>query len=132
MDEEHRRWTRFLYDVDLTDPSLYDLVLNLEQMTLVEACDAICLLAERGCFQTTPETQADLDNLALASSVKANLAMNPDTSDLQFEVAARAGSISLKGAVDTPDQARKIRRFVESIPGVRNAALEELQLVTRI
>jgi cytidylate kinase len=132
MDEDRRKWTRFLYGVDWTDASLYDLVLNLEQMTLIEACDVICLLAETGCFQTTPETQADLDNLALASCVKANLAMNPDTCDLQFEIAAQAGSISIKGAIDTPGQARKIRSFVENIPGVHAVSLEELSLVTRI
>ncbi len=132
MDEDHRKWTRFLYGVDWTDPLLYDLVLNLEQMTLVEACDAICLMAERGCFRSTPETQADLENLALASWIRANLAMNRDTSDVQFEVTAQAGSISIKGAIDTPGQARDIRSFVEKVPGVKEVRLEELSLVTRI
>lgn len=132
MDDDRRKWTRFLYGVDWTDASLYDLVLNLEQMTLIEACDAICLLAESDCFKTTRETQADLDNLAMASRVKANLAMNPDTCDLQFEIAAHAGSISIKGEIDTPGQARKIRSFAVKIPGVRKVTLEELSLVTRI
>ena len=132
MDEDRRKWVRFLYGVDWTDASLYDLVLNLEQMTLVEACDVVCLLAESGCFQTTPETQADLDNLALASRVKASLAMNPDTCDLQFEIAAQAGSISIKGDIDTPSQMRKIRSLVENISGVRGVTLTELSLVTRI
>jgi cytidylate kinase len=131
-DEERRKWTRFLYGVDWTDPSLYDLVLNLEQMTLIEACDVICRLAESGCFQTTRETQADLDNLALASCVKANLAMNPDTSDLQVEVAARNGFVSIKGAIDAPGQIRKIRSIVANLSGVRDVALKELSLVTRI
>jgi hypothetical protein len=132
MDEDRRKWTRFLYGVDWTDASLYDLVLNLEQMTLVEACDTICLLVESGCFKTTPETQADLDNLALASRVKAQLAMNPDSCDLQFEIAADAGSISIKGEIDTPGQAKKIRSFIENIPGVHDVTLKELSLVTRI
>jgi len=132
VDEERRKWTRFLYGVDWTDSSLYDLVLNLEQMTLVEACDAICALAGSPCFQTTPETQADLNNLALASFVKANLAMNSDTRDLQFEIAAQAGSISIKGEIDGPGQAKKIRSIVENTPGVREVILEELSLVTRI
>ena len=131
-DEERRKWTRFLYGVDWADASLYDLVLNLEQMTLVEACDVICRLAESVCFQSTPETQADLDNLALASRVKANLAMNPDTSDLQVEVAARGGFVSIKGPIDAPGQIRKIRSIVENLSGVRDVALKELSLVTRI
>jgi len=132
MDEDRRKWARFLYGVDWTDASLYDLVLNLEQMTLVEACDVICLLAESGCYQTTRETQADLNNLALASCVKAKLAVNPDTCELQFEIAADAGSISIKGEIDERGQARKIRSFVEKIPGVHAVSVEELSLVTRI
>jgi hypothetical protein len=131
-DADRQKWTRFLYGVDWTDASLYDLVLNLEQMTLVDACNAICVLAESACFQTTPETQADLDNLALASCVKAHLAMNADTADLAFEVTAEAGSVAVKGAIDSPDHAKKIRRFVESIPGVHSVSLKELALATRI
>jgi cytidylate kinase len=132
MDEDRRKWARFLYGVDWTDASLYDLVLNLEQMTLVEACNVICLLAESGCYQTTMETQADLNNLALASWVKAKLAVNPDTCELQFEIAADAGSISIKGEIDEGGQARKIRSCVEKIPGVHAVSVEELSLVTRI
>ena len=132
IDDERRKWTRFLYGVDWTDPSVYDVVLNLEQMTLVEACDAICTLAGSACFQTTPETRADLDNLALASRVKADLAMNPDTCDLQFEITADAGSIAIKGGADSPEQLKKIRAFTENIPGVRRVAVTEVSLLTRI
>ena len=132
MDEDRRKWTRFLYGVDWTDSSVYDLVLNLEQMTLVDACDAICTLAESACFQATPETKADLDNLALASRVKAELAMNTDTCDLQFEITADAGSVAIKGGADSPEQVKKIRAYIENIPGVRRATVKEVSLITRI
>ena len=132
MDDDRRKWTRFLYSVDWTDASLYDLVLNLEQMTLIEACDVICHLAESECFQITPDTQADLDNLALSSRVKAHLALNHDTGNLQFEVAAQAGFVFIKGEIDTPGQARKIRSFVENIQGVKAVSVEELLVVARI
>ncbi|MGE5112490.1 MAG: cytidylate kinase family protein [Acidobacteriaceae bacterium] len=132
VDEERRKWTRFLYGVDWTDPAIYDVVLNLEQMTLVDASDVICALIASACFQTTPETYADLHNLALASSVKAHLAMNSETSNLQFEVAAENGSVSIKGEIDSPDQGKRVQSFVKTIAGVRAVALNELSLVTRI
>ncbi len=131
-DEDRRKWTRFLYGVDWTDPSLYDIVINLEQMTLVQACDAICLLAESACFQTTPEILAELDDLALASSVKATLARNHDTSDLQLEITARSGALSITGPVDSPAQAKNIRHVIEKMPGVHSVSLQELSLTTRI
>jgi cytidylate kinase len=132
VDADRRKWTRFLYGVDWADASLYDVVLNLEQMSIEEACEGICALAQSKSFQPTAETLAAIEDLALASCVKANLAMNPATCDLQFEVAARSGSVSVRGDIDTPGQAKKIRAFVEAIPGVSKLNLEELALTNRL
>jgi cytidylate kinase len=132
VDEERRKWTRFLYGVDWTDPSLYDLVLNLEEINLIDASDVICALTESPRFEPTRETLDGLENLALASSVKAHLAMNPETRNLQFEVEADAGNVSLKADVDSPLQAKAICAIVKRIPGVRSVSSNELALVTRI
>ncbi len=35
VDKERVKWTRFLYGVEWQDPSLYDVVLNLEHMTVL-------------------------------------------------------------------------------------------------
>lgn len=131
-DEERRRWTRFLHGVDWADPSLYDLVINLEHMTLVDASDAICTLAQSACFKPTEETDADLNNLALASWVRATLAMDAATSEHQFEVTAQHGHVKIKGGVDSAEQIRKIRAIVTGIPGVQEVTVRELALVTRI
>ncbi len=132
MDEDRRKWTQFLYGVDWADASLYDIVLNLEQMTLDEACEVVATAAQLKCFAHTAATQRALDDLAKASWVKANLAMNADTCDLQLEVTAHDGSVSLMGKIDTPSQAKKIRSLVKSIPGVQEVHLDELRLATRI
>lgn len=131
MDEERRKWTQFLYGVDWTDASLYDLVVNLEQMSPQEACDVIVAAAELNCFASSAATKRAIDDLAMASLVKVNLAMNPETSD-QFEVEAHGGAVSIKGKIDAPAQAKKIRSFVQTIPGVQQVHLHELKLATRI
>jgi cytidylate kinase len=131
-DADRRKWTRFLYNVDWADPSLYDVVLNLEQICLEAACDAIAAVAQAPCFRPTAEANAAIADLALASCAKANLATHPDTHDLQFDIVANQGSLSIKGNIDAPTQAKKIRSLVESIPGVRKVNLEELALATRI
>ncbi len=132
MDEDRRKWTQFLYGVDWTDASLYDLVVNLEQMSPQEACDVIATAAELKCFASTAATQRAIEDLAVASLVKANLAMNPDTCEPQLEVLAHGGSVSIKGKIDGPGQAKKIRSFVQTIPGVKAVHLQELELATRI
>ncbi len=131
MDDDRRKWTQFLYNVDWGDASLYDIVLNLEQMELEEACEIIALAAKSPSFAATAETQKAIDDLARASRVKANLAIDPATCDVQFEVAATGASVSVKGHIVNPDQARKVRQVVTAIPGVSEVRLEELELATR-
>ena len=132
VDEDRRKWTRFLYSVDWADASLYDIVLDLEQMTLVEASDVLCLLAASDAFKSTPETRAALENLALASCAKAHLAMHHDTWDREFDIVADNGTLSVRGTIDGPVQANKIRGIVESVPGVHKVSLKELSLVSRM
>lgn len=131
MDEDRRKWTQFLYGVDWRDASLYDLVLNLEQMNLEEACEVICTVSRLKCFGSTPESQRAMDDLAKASRVRASLAMNPATSDLQFEVVAQGGSVSIKGDIVSPDQIKKISRIAGAVPGVTEVQLDQLALATR-
>ena len=131
MDEDRRKWTKFLYGVDWRDASLYDIVLNLEQMNLEEACDVICCAAQLSYFEFTPEIQRSMNDLALASHVKANLAMNPATFNVQFEVLAKGGSVSVKGDIIGPYQAKKVGGIVRAIPGVTEVHLDQLEVVTR-
>ncbi len=132
VDEDRRRWTKFLYDLDWTDASLYDLVLNLEQISVQEACSVICSASQLKCFESTPDTQRAIDDLALASHVKAILAMDPATANLQFEVAAEGGCVSVKGGVVSPGQARTIGNIVRSVTGVAAVELRQLELVAHI
>jgi len=131
MDEERRKWTQFLYGVDWRDASLYDLVLNLEQMSLEEACDVIATASRLKCFAATAETRRALDDLARAAHVKASLAMNPATADLQFAVVAQNGSVSIKGDIVSPGQIKTIGGIVRAVPGVREVHLDQLELATR-
>ena len=130
-DLDRRKWTQFLYGVDWTEASLYDLVLNLEQMNLEEACDVIWHAAQLKCFAATADTQRAIDDLATASRVKANLAMNPSTSDLQFEVAAQGGVVTVKGDIVSPDQVKKISTIVRAVRGVTDVRLTQLELATK-
>jgi Cytidylate kinase-like family len=132
VDQDRRKWTKFLYDVDWTDASLYDVVLNLEQINLQEACDVICSVSQLKCFEFTPDCQRAMDDLALASCVKANLAMDPATATFQFEVVAEGGSVSVKGGIISPGQIKLIGDIVRYVPGVASVDLRQLKLVTHI
>ncbi|MCF6245959.1 MAG: cytidylate kinase-like family protein [Desulfobacula sp.] len=72
-DQERRKWTQSLYNVDPLDSFLYDLVLHIRQFTVSDAVDFICRAASLNQFQTTPGSQQKMDDLTLSTQVKATL-----------------------------------------------------------
>ncbi len=128
-DQERRKWTHFLYGVDWGDASLYDIVLNLEHVTVEEACETICAMTLLKSFQFTPECEQAMDDVALASRIRANLAIDPATSDLELEVAAHSGSVIVRGVLLTANQASDVRRIARANPGVHSVHLNELTVV---
>jgi cytidylate kinase len=72
-DEERRKWTLYLYGKDTTDVSLYDMMLHINTMSVRDAVEIIQCALKRPCFQTTPQSQAVLNNLVLSSQVEAHL-----------------------------------------------------------
>ncbi len=70
-DEERRKWSLHLYGIDTHDPSLYDLVIHVSKMTVDDAAEVICHTVGLETFRTTPDSQKDIDDLAIAAEVKA-------------------------------------------------------------
>jgi hypothetical protein len=124
MDHDRRQWTQFLYGVDWGDPALYDLVINLEEITIEQACLLVISMLEQGGFEWTPERQTMVDDLALASRVRAELAVNPFTSNLEVDVKASGGAVSVRG--DFFEQSEAVLRVALAVPGVTGLTVEEI------
>jgi hypothetical protein len=126
-DEERNRWSRKLFLIDPRDCNLYDLVLNIDKCTVVDAVDLICHTAGFKGFQTTPESQKAMDDLQLACEVKVRLVdVRPDV-----EVSADNGTVSVITEAHSPQEenvAREIRRIAETVPGVSNVLVHVRQL----
>ncbi len=133
VDEERRKWTRYLYGVSWEDPVLYDVVYNLENINIDQVCESINTLI-RGCqcFQFTPECQAELEDLAIASRVRANVALNPPTSHLEIEVEAKGGHVAIRGKVTETDERKEVERVALAVPGVTTLNLDQLIPGTRV
>jgi cytidylate kinase len=131
MDQDRRKWTQYLYGVDWGDPALYDVVLNLEYMNIPEACAGISTLVRQRCFEFTAEDQAAMDDLALASRIRAELAVNPSTSHLEVEVLSTLGAITIHGRIPTMDDLEEVRRIITSMPEVKSLNLDELATPVR-
>jgi cytidylate kinase len=133
VDEERRKWTRYLYGVSWEDPVLYDVVYNLENINIDQVCESInTLIRSCQCFQFTPDCQAELEDLATASRVRANVALNPPTSHLEIEVEAKSGHVAIRGKVTEPNERKEVERVALAVPGVTSVNLSELIPTTQV
>lgn len=132
MDQDRRKWTHFLYGVDWGDPALYDMVLNLEHMSIQDSCDVVAGTVKERCFEFTPECQGAMDDLALASRVRAALVLDKATADLEVDVLARDGSVTIRGKLSYRDQLREVQRVAQAVPGVTSVDLDQLASLVNV
>ncbi len=131
MDEHRRKWTQYLYGVDWTDPSLYDMVINLENITLADAVGSIAYAVRRQpCFRFDGRCQSMMEDLALACRVKAKLALDQATAHLEFEITAHEGRVAVTGKLPEPRLIAEVRRIAEGVEGVRAVDLSGLMAPT--
>jgi len=123
VDKERAKWTRFVYGVEGADPSLYDLVVNLEHTAMNTACECVCALAKAKEFQPTDESRKAMGDLALSSRVTAKLAMDEGTMPADLNVVADDGAVTVEGKVRLDRDLYTIRDLVAQIDGVTDVTV---------
>lgn len=130
-DEARARWTRIMYGVDWADPALYDMVVNLEQLSGGEACASILQAARQPRFAATPETRERHQDFALACRVKLALEQSPASRGLPLDVSAKRGVVAVAGVAPealmpagmTDVFRRELTSVVSAVEGVRAVQL---------
>ena len=128
VDEVRFRWAKFLYNEDWSDPANYDIVINLQTMTIKTACDIIVQLVHSPEYSMTKERMKELSDLALAAKIKAILATDPVARGFDLEIKADGDSVLLEGYVEQENLRNQIIKQVKEIEGVREV---KNALVTR-
>ncbi len=123
-DREKSGRMRYLYEADLNDPSLYDLVINTEKMSIEAGVELIAASAGRADFATTDAGRQIVADRALASQVQVALATSPDTRKYQITVEAQRGVVTLAGTA-AMDEAALVAR---SVRGVREVKTQQLEI----
>jgi cytidylate kinase len=117
VDEEWVRWTRFIYGVDWRDPSLYDLVINLEHVSVDMASKCVLEVSRQPEFQSTPKVRERLVDFALGCRVRLALALDPASRDLDLEVVAKKGVVKVSGKLPETSASQPPLRNPESALG---------------
>ena len=122
-DSEKAGRMRYLYEVGITDPTLYELVLNTEKLSVAAAVGVIAGAVEQPELGTTPASAQLVADRALASRVQVALATHPETRKYRITVEARGGIVTLEGTA-AMDEAMDVARSVEGVRDVRARQVE--------
>ncbi len=132
VDEDRVRWTRFIYGVDWRDPAHYDLVVNLENISIPAAGEIIARAASRVEYAITPPVLKALADFRLACRVKVALAVNPQTRGIDLKVRADGGALTVEGDLPAAGMLTRasrrdeeeVLRTAREVPGVVDVALD--------
>lgn len=126
VDEARARWVKMMYGMNIEDPGLYDLVINLKTMTVPAACNIVTRAVQQPDFAVTSEVKTRFRDFRIASRVQAALASERETRALDLRIEAHDGVVEVFGTAPALKTGRMGEQLVEiagSVPGV-----EEVQL----
>lgn len=118
VDEERLRRMRYLFEIDWRDPALYDVIFNLEHMSLETIADVVVHMAQHPEYRPTPASEKALADLVLSCRVKAAVAAHPATLGIEVEVRADGGTVWLTGVLEFPELVTEVSQVAENVPGV--------------
>lgn len=115
---------RYLYEVDIADPALYDLVVNTEKLRGEAVVEMIERAVRRPEMVTTDSGRRVVASRALASRVQVALATHPETRRYRISVEAQDGVVTLEGTAAL-DRAVEVAR---GVPGVVHVKTQQLDI----
>lgn len=123
-DMEKAGRSRYLYDLDPTDASLYDLVINTEKLSAEVFVEIVAGTVKRPDLATTPAGRQMVADRALSSQVQVALATHPDTRRYRITVDAREGVVTLEGTAAL----EKAAEVVRGCSGVVDVKIQQLEV----
>ncbi|UCG88680.1 MAG: cytidylate kinase family protein [Gemmatimonadota bacterium] len=120
-DNARNKWIRWVHGVEADDIRTYDLLINLERIPIETAATIVAETAERD-FRTTPESQQILDDLVLASEIRARIGLLRTIADDKIGIDADHAVITISANVRSLADVQKDKELAQQIPGVKRVA----------
>ena len=125
IDERRKKWSLFLYGVEWKDSSHYDIVLNLEKISIELASEVLAKIASAKQFQSNSESLKTIKDLHLAATARVYLQQSPRTrgSEVEIEADSSSGLLTVRG--NTPKTGSRmwekdIKNILSKIDGVKD------------
>jgi cytidylate kinase len=120
VDEDIHRWVRVLYNTDWDDPSLYDITINAEHLSIENSASLLMQMAKLPEFEPSPASQQVVEDLLLASRCRLAIGGDKRTHPLKVTVHAEKGRVSVTSLPRQAKLAEDIPSVLERIEGIRS------------
>ncbi len=120
MDNDRAHWGRTVWGVEVNDPASFDLVINLDNITINGAAEIIAKTLEQDAFQNREEdNEVSGDELTIAR-VWAALTHNKPTRSVRVQVSCCRGHVSISGDVASHKMMNAVAAITEQVEGVQS------------
>lgn len=133
IDDRRKKWSHFLYGVDWQDPANYDIVFNLEKITIDLASDLLGKASKTPEFQSSSDSLKVLKDVHLAAKARVYLQQSPRTkgSEVEIEADSESGSLLITGTcprVGAGMWEQDIRKVLSEVEGVKNIEVKKIYI----
>ncbi len=106
------------FGVDWGDPGLFDMVLNMDRISVDSAVGQLRTLAARPEFAETVASRALLDGLALQARIRAALRAHDATRNVDVSIETSGSQVALRGIVVDPAERAAAEQVAAGVAGV--------------
>jgi osmotically-inducible protein OsmY len=110
--------------VDWNDPALYDIVINLDRISVGSAVNIISRMAGMDEFKPDENSIRALDNQVLSSLVWAALTKDKRTTSSNLQVFCDNGKVTISGSVGSKKSLMAIDEVARVVKGVKEVINE--------
>lgn len=120
MDKQKNRLVKILFNDDLTNPTSYDMSVNLEQLSINTVCDMVRTAVKSEEFRTNEQSKEIIKNMILESEVKAALYTDNQIQNLPISITVSGDTVTIRGTVKNKKQRDAIVELILQVKGVKN------------
>ncbi|MGZ5035263.1 MAG: cytidylate kinase family protein [Usitatibacter sp.] len=107
------------FNVTWGDPTLYDLTLNTERVSIPACVAQVVKLAKSPEFQETPASRQLLADLSLQAKARAALKADPRTAGIDIAVEVKGGRVVARGIVVDDHEKALVEKVLQALPGAK-------------
>ncbi len=127
-DRARRRWCTYLFSGRTSLPLGYDLAVNPSEMGLDAALAATCAMI-RETRSSGIDNRISVRDFVLATSIRAGLAISPETAHLDLDVEVQNGNAILRGRVKNDEDLERVKHVLLPLLPQQDMDLSQIEVV---